>query len=257
MNRLVKSTLLPLATSVFALALLGAGCAKETPGEDLKAVPQSASANIPTGTTAPAAEGKTDLANTKSGDTIPEQTMPSTVTAEESEPAETKPADTNGVPAAKALVKKPPSLEQAIAAPGDKKITAMSADGRTKVIEMGNVTLADTETYTLKATMPSSVSVGKESVISISLIPKTGWKINQEFPTKLKIVAPGGTSIKSATQSAKDAKTFSTKKAEFNVSFSATSAGVKNFTGKMRFAMCTDATCDPKSADIKWTLVAQ
>lgn len=245
MNRLVKSCLLPLATSALALALASSACAKASHGEDLKETPEQANADKATD---PVPEKKA------AANLLPTKTMPTEITAE-------KPASDDTVVAAVETQPKPiakeQTLEEAIKAPGSKKITAMSADGRTKVIEMGQVTLADTETFILKARVPDSVAVGKDSMVSITLTPKTGWKINQEFPTKLKIVAPAGTSLKSASLSAKDAKTFSKKSAEFQVAFSATAAGVKKFSGNMRFAMCTDTTCDPKKADLAWTLVAK
>lgn len=241
MNRLVNSHLLPLATSVLAIALAASACTKASHGEDLKETPaQAAAAKAP---------GNENLAATKTVD-VPTTAVPSETPAEVAvaEPAEKL---------VKAVPAKEQTLEEAIAAPGPKKITALSADGRTKVIQMGQVTLADTETFTLKARVPSSVAVGTDAMVSITLIPKTGWKINEEFPTKLQVVAPAGTSVKSASLSAKDAKSFSKKSAEFQVKFSATTAGVKKFSGKMRFAMCTDATCDPKKADLAWTLVAK
>ncbi len=154
-------------------------------------------------------------------------------------------------------MKTPPTLEEAIAAPGPKKITAVSADGRTKVIKMGQVSLAETETYSLKATIPSNVTVGKEAVVAIKLTPKTGWHINKEFPTKLKITAPAGVKLAASTLSAKEAAKFTDDLAVFNVKINASAAGAKSFTGKFRFAMCTDSTCDPKSADIAFTLVAK
>ena len=93
--------------------------------------------------------------------------------------------------------------------------------------------------------------------MTINLLPKTGWKINQEFPTKLKITAPEGISVNADTQSAKEAEKFTEKQAVFKVSCSPEGAGPKQFAADFRFAVCTDATCDPKKAELAWTLNVQ
>jgi hypothetical protein len=145
-------------------------------------------------------------------------------------------------------------LEAAIKAPGPKTVTAVGAGGKTKVIPMGGTTLAETDTYVVNANVPASATTGADTVVTINLTPKTGWKINQEFPTKLKVTAPEGVSLASDTQSASDADKFSEKAAVFQVKFKAESAGDKKFTADFRFAVCTDATCDPKKAALAWNL---
>jgi hypothetical protein len=145
-------------------------------------------------------------------------------------------------------------LEGAIAAPGPKTVTAVGAGGKTKVLAVGSTTLAETDTYVVNANVPATAATGADTVVTINLTPKTGWKINQEFPTKLKVTPPEGVTLASATQGASDADKFSEKAAVFNVKFNATSAGPKSFTADFRFAVCTDATCDPKKAALAWNL---
>ncbi len=145
-------------------------------------------------------------------------------------------------------------LEGAIAAPGTKKITAVSANGKTKVLEIGGTVLAETETYIVKADVPTDLESGSEAVVTINLLPKTGWKINQEFPTKLKVKAPEGVTVNAESQGADEAESFTEKQALFKVSCSPEGAGSKEFAADFRFAVCTDATCDPKKAELAWTL---
>ncbi|MCP4449213.1 MAG: hypothetical protein GY811_28360 [Myxococcales bacterium] len=145
-------------------------------------------------------------------------------------------------------------LEAAIAAPGKKTVTAVGANGKTKVLEVGSIVLAETETYIVKADIPTDLASGSEATVTINLLPKTGWKINQEFPTKLKIKAPEGITVKTDTQGAKEAEKFTEKQALFKVSCSPEGAGAKEFAADFRFAVCTDATCDPKKAELAWTL---
>ncbi len=145
-------------------------------------------------------------------------------------------------------------LEAAIAAPGEKKITAVSANGETKVLSVGGAVLAETETYIVKADVPAEVASGSEAVVTINLLPKEGWKINQEFPTKLKVTAPDGITLKADSQTASEAASFDEKQGQFKVSCSPEGAGEKAFKADFRFAVCTDATCDPKKAELAWTL---
>jgi hypothetical protein len=149
---------------------------------------------------------------------------------------------------------KPDDLEAAIAAPGAKTITAVSANGKTKVLEIGGTVLAETDTYIVKADVPADLASGAEAVVTINLLPKTGWKINQEFPTKLKIKAPEGITLSADSQGAAEAESFTEKQALFKVKCSPEGAGAKEFAADFRFAVCTDATCDPKKAELAWTL---
>ncbi len=157
-------------------------------------------------------------------------------------------------PVTEAPTKDPKDLEAAIAAPGDKKVTAIGANGKTKVLDVGGAVLAETDTYIVKADVPTEVASGEEAVVTINLLPKTGWKINQEFPTKLKVTAPEGITLNADSQSAAEAESFDEKKGTFKVSCKPDGAGEKAFGADFRFAVCTDATCDPKKAQLAWTL---
>mgnify|MGYP003632308623 CR=1 FL=1 len=157
-------------------------------------------------------------------------------------------------PSAEAKSEKSDDLEAAIAAPGPKTITAVSANGKTKVLEVGGTVLAETDTYIVKADVPTDLASGAEAVVTINLLPKTGWKINQEFPTKLKIKAPEGITLNAESQGAEQAESFTEKQALFKVSCTPEGAGAKEFAADFRFAVCTDATCDPKKAELAWTL---
>ncbi len=145
-------------------------------------------------------------------------------------------------------------LEGAIAAPGPKTVTAVGANGKSKVLTVGETTLAETDTYVVHASFPAGAKVGAESPVTIRLTPKTGWKINQEFPTKLKVVVPEGVAMEKDTLAASDAGTFSEKNAVFVLKVNPATAGAKEFSASFRFAVCTDATCDPKKAELAWKL---
>jgi len=130
----------------------------------------------------------------------------------------------------------------------------VKADATAQVETAAGTTIADTDTFVVSLDAPAG-KVGAESAFTISVVAKTGWKLNAEFPTKLKIEPPSGVKVPKATQKKADAVEFSEKKgASWKVPYTAASAGAKQFTGELRFAVCTDATCDPKKADLSFSV---
>jgi hypothetical protein len=155
-------------------------------------------------------------------------TPPPAATAETTPPpAETPPAPSEPV-AAKPKAPKPP-------APGKK-------------------TIADTDSYTLTLAAPHAVSSGREGSATVEVTPKQGWHLNKDFPTKLTVAAPAGVSVKKPEQTPKDAVAFSEERGTFSVVFQAASAGDKAFTGKLKFAVCTATSCDPKKEELAWNV---
>ncbi len=114
--------------------------------------------------------------------------------------------------------------------------------------------LANTPEYTLKLVYPANLDTGKSATARVVLTAKTGWKLNKEYPTKLRIVSPEGTSVNKATQKRTDAVRWAEKSAEWQVEIKADAAGTKPFTGKFKFAVCTENTCDPKKELLAWVV---
>lgn len=108
------------------------------------------------------------------------------------------------------------------------------------------------KSYTLTVNAPDSVSKGTPGIVSVKVTPKSGWKMNKDFPTKLKVIPPAGVTLAKGTQKVKDAKTFNDAGAEFAFEFKADSAGDKAFKGEFKFAVCTETTCDPKKQVVAW-----
>ncbi len=112
----------------------------------------------------------------------------------------------------------------------------------------------DKDSYTVSVLVPASVSAGKEGVVTVAISVKSGWHLNQEFPTKLEITAPSGVTLKKNKLKRGDATVFSDKKGSFPVVFTAAAAGAKSFAAKLRFAVCTDANCVPKTERLRWAV---
>lgn len=135
---------------------------------------------------------------------------------------------------------------------GEGQVVALGSGGKAKVVAVGSKTIADTPTYKLMLAAPPKVAKGAEATVTLEVVPKEGWKLNKEFPTKLTVVPPAGVKVKKAEQTVADAVAFADKSGKWSVEFQAESAGGKDFTGTIKFAVCTEQSCDPKKEQLAW-----
>ncbi len=120
--------------------------------------------------------------------------------------------------------------------------------------EAAATTTIDGDAYAITVVAPNTAKAASASKVTVSVVPKAGWKMNKDFPTKLKIEPPSGVSIAKPTLLAADATTFDAHRAVFDVVFTPASAGSKTFEADFKFAVCTDATCDPKKEKLAWVV---
>ena len=118
-------------------------------------------------------------------------------------------------------------------------------------------TLASDDSYRLELELPAAVAKGSEGVAFVTIAAKAGWHVNQDFPTKLTIDAPDGVEVDKAVQRADDAVKLTDHEARFAIKYTATSAGTKAFGGSVKFAVCTDDTCDPKRVKLAFKVDVQ
>jgi hypothetical protein len=93
--------------------------------------------------------------------------------------------------------------------------------------------------------------VGQELSAEVKVVPRGEYKINLEYPHKLKVSGPAAASPKETALAAKDAK-ISKAELSFKPTFKLTSAGEHTFTGKLRFSVCTEKQCEIKAEKVKW-----
>ena len=133
-------------------------------------------------------------------------------------------------------------------------MVAVSSAGKAKVIATGSKTVADTESYILKLATPAKVSTGAKGSATLEIVPKKGWHLNDEFPYKLTVTPPAGTKVAKPEQGKKDTVAFSRESMKWAIDFEASSAGDKAFTGKVKFAVCTETSCDPKKEELAFNV---
>jgi hypothetical protein len=105
---------------------------------------------------------------------------------------------------------------------------------------------------------PADATVGAEGKVSIKIVPRGVWHLNLEFPTSLSVEAPAGVTVANAKQKKADAVSFDEKSAEFAVSFTATEAGSKTFTGEFKFAVCEgEEACMQKTEKLEFVVAVK
>jgi len=110
--------------------------------------------------------------------------------------------------------------------------------------------------FQLTVTAPAPGAAGAEAVARVTVVPGAGYKMNKEYPTRLVVQPPAGVTVAKADMVLADA-TFDPHKLSFDVKVVAAKAGTYPVAGTIKFAVCTDATCDPKKQPIAFDVVAR
>ncbi|WPB74134.1 hypothetical protein KYC5002_34520 [Archangium violaceum] len=110
------------------------------------------------------------------------------------------------------------------------------------------------DTYKVVVTPPTSATKGKPAVVLVHIEGAGGAKVNLEYPTKLEITPPTGVTVAKSRLTAKDAKKFNKDGADFEISFTSSSAGVKTFTGEVKFAVATETNAVPVTEKLNFSV---
>ncbi len=111
--------------------------------------------------------------------------------------------------------------------------------------------------YDLALQVPSEGRTGQPVVANVRVTPGKGYKVNEEYPTKLTLEATDGVTAAKQVLAKADAATFDKHQLVFDVKLTPTRSGDFVVRGKLSFAVCTDATCDPKTEQIAINLRAK
>lgn len=110
-----------------------------------------------------------------------------------------------------------------------------------------------TKPYTISVVAPAA-KVGAKGAATVTMKPGSGYHLNTEFPLSLKLTLPDGVTTPKAELKKADAKTFKEAEGSFDIPFVAASAGQKTIQGELRFAVCTETTCEPQRTQVTITL---
>lgn len=109
------------------------------------------------------------------------------------------------------------------------------------------------EGYSIAVT--SGKGKANEKITSVIKIKSDGkYHINKEFPHKVTLTAPEGVTLESP-------KVKGSVESETALSFAvvttSAAAGKKDISAEIRFAVCTDTTCEPKTETVKLSVEAK
>lgn len=90
---------------------------------------------------------------------------------------------------------------------------------------------------------------GQAVTARVVIKPAAGYHMNKDFPTTLKLTPPADVKLDKATLGKEDAR-LTEQEAAFEVRLTAAAAGAKQIPGELRFAVCTDTTCDPQKTAV-------
>ena len=110
--------------------------------------------------------------------------------------------------------------------------------------------------FVVEVTAPPA-GVGAEVAARLTLKAVDGYKVNKEFPYSLSVNPPTGVEVVKAQQSVEDAIKFEDLEAAWDVKFTPQAAGDKKFAATFRFAVCTETSCDPKTAELAWDVAVK
>lgn len=90
---------------------------------------------------------------------------------------------------------------------------------------------------------------GQPATATVLIKPAAGYHINKDFPTTLKLTPPADVKLDKPALAKEDAK-LTEQEGSFQVKLTASAAGSKKIPGELRFAVCTDTTCDPQKTAV-------
>ena len=95
------------------------------------------------------------------------------------------------------------------------------------------------------------------NTFDVRVTPGKGFHMNKDYPTKLTLELPAGVSSPKAVLEPADAAAFTDDQLAFAIKLTATAKGDYTIPAVLKFAVCTDATCNPKKQSIALQLKAQ
>lgn len=115
---------------------------------------------------------------------------------------------------------------------------------------------ADEATYEIrKASAPATV--GAASTVSVTVVGKNGWHVNDEAPITATVKADPGVALPKPKLTRADLTESTKQSARFDIPFSAAEAGPKTITAQTRFVMCQEQACKPASETIAFNVEVQ
>ncbi len=112
-------------------------------------------------------------------------------------------------------------------------------------------------TFELRAIAAGPYTAGKLGQVVVTLKPRGGYHINQEFPTALAISAPKAISVYKARLGKTEAAHFDKRRARFDIPLTPVQPGSHRVRIEAAFAVCTPKTCIPEKRTLALTVAVE
>jgi hypothetical protein len=116
---------------------------------------------------------------------------------------------------------------------------------------------AEAKPYAIAVKGPAAGKVGAALAATIQVTPKGEYKMNLEFPTKLKVSGPAAASPQQLELTAKQATKLTKAELLLKPTFKVSAAGSHTFKGTLRFSVCTEKQCEIKTEPVSWTVAVK
>jgi len=100
-------------------------------------------------------------------------------------------------------------------------------------------------TFELRIDPAGSYVSGQLARVDVTLEPKGGYHVNQEYPMSIELSAGDAVAIPKAKLGRTDAAKFGEDRAVFEVPLTPSAQGEHRVEAKVKFAVCTPETCVP------------
>jgi hypothetical protein len=103
----------------------------------------------------------------------------------------------------------------------------------------------------------ASGKAGSKAVAVVTVKAKGNFHVNAEYPHKLILTAPEGIAVEKAKITAADAKRPDEKTLVFEVAVTPAAAGKKTVEGELKFAVCSEQSCNPTTEKVSISVDAK
>jgi len=115
---------------------------------------------------------------------------------------------------------------------------------------------AEEPTYEIRKTA-APTTAGVASNVSVTVVGKNGWHVNDEAPITAAVKADPGVELPKAKLTRADLAESTKQSARFDIPFSVAEPGKKTITAQTRFVMCQEQACKPASETVAFEIDVQ
>jgi hypothetical protein len=110
--------------------------------------------------------------------------------------------------------------------------------------------LGDNKPFTLQIAKKEA-KAGQAVTIRVAFRAAAGWHINKDFPTTLNLTPPQGVTAPKAQFNKQDVQLDEKEnEGHFDVTLVSSATGKKTIPGTLKFAVCSDTSCDPQKTAV-------